>query len=88
MQYILLGIYYFLVIYQYTMILYVLLTWFPNMRSHPIFRLLGVLVEPYLSRFRRIIPPIGMIDISPLIGFFLIRVAIMGFGNLLVSGSF
>jgi len=81
-------IYWFLKIYQYIMIIYVLSTWFPNFRSTKAFGILGKIVEPYLSRFRRIIPPIGMIDISPIIGFLLLDFATRGFANLIVSGSF
>ena len=45
-------------------------------------------IRRYLGRFRRIIPPIGMIDISPIVGFLLLSFAIRGFYSLLVSGTF
>ncbi len=55
-------------IYFYLIIAYVLLSWLPNARDSFIGELLGKVVEPYLSQFRRFIPPIGgMIDISPII---------------------
>jgi uncharacterized protein YggT (Ycf19 family) len=55
-------------IYSYVIIAYVLLSWVPNARSSFIGELLGKVVEPYLSPFRRLIPPIGgMIDISPIV---------------------
>ena len=32
--------------------------------------------DPYLNIFKRVIPPIGgMLDISPMIGFFVLRIA-------------
>ena len=36
--------------------------------------MLGKLVEPYLSPFRRLIPPIGgMLDISPIVAIFALQ---------------
>lgn len=35
--------------------------------SHPSVKLVGQIVEPYLRPFRRFIPPIGMMDISPMV---------------------
>jgi YggT family protein len=88
MVYLLQGILYFLIAYQYTIFLFVLMTWFPNFRGSALFRLLYKVVEPYLGRFRRIIPPIGGLDFSPIIGFMLLSFAIRGFQTLLASGSF
>lgn len=54
--------------YTYLIIVYVLMTWFP-MRGLmlDINRVIGSLVEPYLGLFRRFIPPIGAVDISPIV---------------------
>ena len=44
--------------------------------SRPINAVLGFLrdvCEPYLSIFRRFIPPIGPLDLSPIIGIFLLQ---------------
>lgn len=55
-------------IYSWMIIAYILMSWIPNARESSIGEMLGKLVEPYLSPFRRIIPPIGgMIDISPIV---------------------
>lgn len=55
-----------ILIYRYVLIAYVLLSWSPNARESFIGEILAKLCEPYLSIFRRFIPPIGgMIDISP-----------------------
>ena len=35
--------------------------------SHPSVQLVGQITEPYLRPFRRLIPPIGMMDISPMV---------------------
>ncbi|TBL78353.1 YggT family protein [Paenibacillus thalictri] len=61
-------------IYTYMIIAYVLLSWLPAARDSFIGEILGKLVEPYLSIFRRFIPPIGgMIDISPIVALIAIR---------------
>ncbi|WP_010491958.1 MULTISPECIES: YggT family protein [Paenibacillus] len=61
-------------IYQYVLIAYVLLSWLPSARESFIGEILGKLCEPYLSVFRRFIPPIGgMIDISPIIALIALR---------------
>lgn len=66
-------------IYFYMLIAYVLLSWLPNARESFVGELLSKLVEPYLSPFRRIIPPIGgMIDISPIVALFALRYVVMG----------
>jgi YggT family protein len=55
-------------IYRYMIIVYILMSWIPNARSSFVGEWLGKLVEPYLTPFRRIIPPIGgMLDISPIV---------------------
>lgn len=41
---------------------------------HPLRRALDSIVEPMLAPIRRIVPPIGMIDFSPLILIILIQV--------------
>lgn len=88
MQYVLIFIYYFLTVYQLLLFGYVLLSWFPNFRGNVIHRFLTVMVEPYISKFRRIIPPIAGMDFSPIIGFLLIRFAITGIVNLINAGAF
>nr|WP_275983476.1 YggT family protein [Paenibacillus hamazuiensis] len=61
-------------IYTYMIIAYVLLSWLPAARDSFIGEILGKLVEPYLSVFRRLIPAIGgMIDISPIIALIALR---------------
>lgn len=56
-------------LYYYMMIFYILSSWIPALRMSQIGVVVGRLVEPYLSVFRRFIPPIGMIDLSPIVAF-------------------
>jgi YggT family protein len=51
----------------------VLLSWFVRDRSHPVVRHIDAIVEPILQPIRRSLPRLGMIDLSPLIAYFLIE---------------
>ena len=55
---------------QLVLIIRILLSWFPNIKwwDQP-FKLLHDVTEPILAPFRRIIPPIGGLDLSPLVAF-------------------
>ncbi|MDQ0155935.1 YggT family protein [Robertmurraya andreesenii] len=65
-------------IYSWALIIYILMSWFPNARETSIGQFLTRICEPYLEPFRRIIPPIGMIDISPIVAILVLRFA--GYG--------
>ncbi|GBF75486.1 putative cell division protein [Paenibacillus sp. 598K] len=66
-------------IYTFMIIGYVLMSWLPNLRESFIGELLGKLVEPYLSVFRRIIPPIGgVLDLSPILAVFALQFVAAG----------
>lgn len=66
-------------IYFYMIIAYVLLSWLPNARESFIGEILGKLVEPYLSPFRKIIPAIGgVLDISPVVALIALQFVTMG----------
>ncbi|MCP1148367.1 YggT family protein [Bacillus sp. 1735sda2] len=51
------------------------MSWVPSARETAIGRFLTNICEPYLEPFRKIIPPIGMIDISPIVALLVIRFA-------------
>ncbi|MDF2858127.1 MAG: putative rane protein [Neobacillus sp.] len=65
-------------IYKWMMIIYILMSWFPNMKESQIGTGLARLCEPFLEPFRRVIPPIGMMDLSPLAAFFVLSFAPAG----------
>lgn len=65
-------------VYQYMIIAYILMSWVPQMRGTGIGQLLEKLVEPYLAPFRRFIPPLGFIDISPIVALIALRFAQSG----------
>lgn len=51
-----------------------ILTWFPIDRSGPVFEALNAITDPILEPLRRIIPPIGMIDISSMVAMIILLV--------------
>jgi len=78
-------------IYMYALIIYILMSWFPGARESTFGEFLGRICEPYLEQFRRFIPPLGMIDISPLVAIIVLQFAARsGLPVLfqLLSGSF
>ena len=51
----------------------IILSWLPHNHVHPIINFIYKLTEPLLEPFRNMINPIGGIDLSPIIVFFLLR---------------
>jgi YggT family protein len=43
--------------------------------NHPTVRLVNQVIDPYMKPFRSVIPPIGMIDISPMVAILVLMVA-------------
>ena len=65
-------------IYSWALIIYILLSWFPGAKESTFGEFLARICEPYLEPFRRFIPPLGMIDISPLVAIFALKLATNG----------
>ncbi len=59
-------------IYKYAIIARILLSWFQSYPSNQISLFIYKITDPILSVFKRFIPPIGMIDLSPLVAFFVL----------------
>ncbi|HSW87253.1 MAG TPA: YggT family protein [Rhabdochlamydiaceae bacterium] len=60
----------------YTILLFVRVvgSWFPKVAQHSFMRFVIHYTDPYLGIFRRLIPPIGgALDLSPLLGFFVLQ---------------
>lgn len=70
-------------LYSWAMIIYILMSWFPGARESAIGEFLGKITEPYLEVFRRFIPPVGMMDFSPIVA--LLALEFAGVGLLQVS---
>jgi YggT family protein len=53
--------------YFYAVLIHALLSWFAGAGSSPATRMLSRLVEPLLAPIRRVIPPLGGLDLSALL---------------------
>ena len=60
--------------YTFVIILWCLLSWFPNIRwyDQP-FKTLDMIVTPVIGPFRKLIPPLGGIDLSPMIAILVLQ---------------
>jgi YggT family protein len=65
-------------LYSWALIIYILLSWFPNARESSFGQVLSRICEPYLEPFRRFVPAFGMIDISPIVAIFALKLAAEG----------
>ncbi len=66
-----------LVFLTYTLLLFVRVvgSWFPSFSRTSFMRFVAHYTDPYLNLFRKIIPPIGgVLDLSPLLGFFVLQI--------------
>jgi len=55
-------------LYSFVIFVRVMLTWIPGLDPYnPIVQFLHQITDPVMEPARRIIPPIGMIDISPIV---------------------
>ncbi|MBC7235757.1 MAG: YggT family protein [Chloroflexi bacterium] len=53
----------------------IVLSWIPINRSNAVVILIYEITEPILAPIRRLIPPLGGLDLSPMIAIILIQVA-------------
>ena len=61
-------------IYFFAMIIMIILSWVAPQSGHPGALLVFQITEPVMAPVRRVIPSIGMIDLSPIVVFLLINV--------------
>lgn len=81
----------FIDLYLLLLFIRILLSWFPNVNwmNQP-FAALSQITDPYLNIFRSIIPSLGGIDFSPILGFFLLQFLsgqLVGIGRQLAYSS-
>ena len=64
----------FITIYTGLLFVRILLTWFPNISFYDQpFATLAQLTDPYLNVFRSIIPPLGGMDLSPMLAIIILQ---------------
>ena len=58
----------FIWVYMLLIFAYVILSWVRSpYTTHPVVRFLHDVCDPYLRLFRRVLPPIGPVDLSPIV---------------------
>lgn len=57
-------------IYKIMLFVRIIGSWLPELQAQRWMQFIAFYTDPYLNLFRRVIPPLGMIDISPIIAFF------------------
>lgn len=62
-------------LYSFALIIYIFMSWFPGARESAFGQFLARICEPFLEPFRRFIPPLGMIDLSPLVAILVLNFA-------------
>ena len=66
----------------------IILSWFNMDPSSPLIQALNSITEPILDPIRRIVPRIGMFDLSPIVALILLRVVSVALQQLAVDGGF
>jgi len=61
-------------ILQFAIIIRALMSWFNPSPDNPVARIVYEITEPVLGPLRRIVPRIGMIDITPIVAILLMQV--------------
>ena len=57
-------------VYLLMLFVRILSSWVPQLMEYRFMQFIAFYTDPYLNLFRKIIPPLGMIDISPILAFF------------------
>ncbi len=60
--------------YTLLLLVRVLGSWFPSFAQSRFMQFIAFYTDPYLNLFRKIIPPLGMMDISPMFAFIALQI--------------
>jgi YggT family protein len=71
----------FLTVYSWAVFAYIVMSWFVSDATGPLrelYRGLALICEPFLSLFRRVLPPVMVgsagLDVSPIIALFVLQI--------------
>ena len=55
-------------VWSFLLLVWIILSWIPNIpRSHPLVQAIDRLVQPTVAPFRKLLPRMGPLDVSPLL---------------------
>lgn len=63
----------FVTVFNFLILIRVLMSWVPNLAENRFGRLVFELTEPLLAPIRKLLPQSQMLDLSPLVAFFLLQ---------------
>jgi len=72
------GIIWILTAYNLMILACVIISFFPDLQRNKIAEMLSRFVDPVLAPFRKIIPPVGNLDLTALVVMLLLHMAITG----------
>lgn len=61
-------------IYMIMLFIRIMGSWVPEFSQTRFMLFIAYCTDPYLNIFRKIIPPLGMIDFSPIVAFFALQI--------------
>ena len=61
-------------VYMLMLFVRILSSWMPQLMEYKLMQFIAFYTDPYLNLFRRIVPPLGMFDLSPILAFFSISI--------------
>lgn len=61
-------------VYRFILIARIILSFIRHNPHNPVIKFIYELSEPFLAIFRRFIPPVGMIDLSPIAAFIVLSI--------------
>lgn len=69
----------FFTVYTLLLMIRVIGSWIPDLWRYRFMQMIAAVVDPYLNLFKKIIPPIGgVLDISPILAFFVLQILQQG----------
>lgn len=66
-------VYFLVIILSFAIFIRSILTWFPGARDNALTGILAQITDPILVPLRKVVPPMGMIDITPLVAILLLQ---------------
>lgn len=76
-------------VYLIMLFVRILGSWVPEFQNTRFMQFISFYTDPYLNFFRRFIPPLGMIDLSPIVAFFCLSIIenLVKMGAVMLLGS-
>jgi len=75
---------YFFLMYMLMLFVRIMGSWFPEFQGSQWMRFIAFYTDPYLAVFRNLMPPLGVLDLSPMIAFFSLQLLEYGIKFLIV----